>query len=247
MTKMLTSFVDIFGTSAGALREPYATQFKHYITIPNNARPLWIRQRRLAPAETTYLKKYIQQLQAIDAIEPTTSPWNSQVILVKKKGAAAGDFRVTVNMKPLNRLLKPQNFPMPNIVDIFDKMGNAQYFTTLDCTQGYYHIPLAEECRDFTAFSTPDGHWRYKVLPMGIQSAPAAWQSFMSSFFGHESSSSVHGRCYHRFIHVRRALSNANASAGTLSSSRGQAEPSKMPFWANGGKISGTHCLTQRH
>ena len=105
MTKMLTSFVDIFGTSAGALREPYATQFKHYITIPNNARPLWIRQRRLAPAETTYLKKYIQQLQAIDAIEPTTSPWNSQVILVKKKGAAAGDFRVTVNMKPLNRLL----------------------------------------------------------------------------------------------------------------------------------------------
>ena len=183
---MLAFLHEVAGQSSslpGRLREPYATKFRHYIELDGQKRrrPLWIRTRRMSELETKYLNAYVEELKAIDAIEESISPWNSQVIIVPKKDKA--EFRVTVNLKPLNQLIQPKAFPMPNIVDIFDKMGNARYFSVLDCAQGFLHIPLAPESRPYTAFSTPNGHWQYKVMPMGLQSAPAAWQAFMSSLF----------------------------------------------------------------
>ena len=172
-----------FSLLPGRLREPYSTRFQHFIQLDKGKRrrPLWIRTRRFSQTETKFLDQYVEQLKAIDAIEECISPWNSQVIIVPKKDK--GDFRVTVNLKPLNRLIEPKAFPMPNVVDIFDRVGNARYFSVLDCAQGFLHIPLAPESRQYTAFSTPNGHWQYKVMPMGLQSAPAAWQAFMSSLF----------------------------------------------------------------
>jgi len=73
--------------------------------------------------------------------------------------------------------------PLPNIQDILDKLGRARYFSTLDCASGYWQVPLAEEDRTKTAFSTPTGHYEYFRMPFGLKSAPSTFQRLMNSVF----------------------------------------------------------------
>ena len=94
--KMLEALADVFGVSPGRLQGNWAKRFKHYIEISKSARPIYMKQRRMAPKEAEFLRKYIQELKAIDAIENTISPWNSQVILVPKAGKR-DEFRPTSN------------------------------------------------------------------------------------------------------------------------------------------------------
>ena len=73
-------------------------------------------------------------------------------------------------------------FPSLNIQDIVNKLGRARYFSALDCDR-YRQVPLAEEDRAKTAFSTPTGHYEYLRMPFGLKSAPSTFQSLMNSIF----------------------------------------------------------------
>jgi len=45
---------------------------------------------------------------------------------------------------------------------------------------GYHQIEVAEQDRTKTAFSTKEGHWKYKRLPFGLKTAPATFQHMMN-------------------------------------------------------------------
>ena len=54
-----------------------------------------------------------------------------------------------------------------------------QYFTSLDLVRGYYQLPLHENSREMTAFSTPNNLYQFKKLPFGLRNAPLAFQRAM--------------------------------------------------------------------
>ena len=51
--------------------------------------------------------------------------------------------------------------------------------TKIDCTSGYWQIQLDENSKKLTAFTTKDGRWQYKSLPMGITNAAPTFQRNM--------------------------------------------------------------------
>jgi len=69
---------------------------------------------------------------------------------------------------------------LPNITDILAQLGNAKYFSTLDLASGYHQIPMQEEYKKKTAFSTPYGHFEYNRMSFGLKNAPATFQRLMN-------------------------------------------------------------------
>ena len=45
----------------------------------------------------------------------------------------------------------------------------------MDVASGYWHIPLAEQDQENTAFVCSDGVYQFKVLPFGLTGAPGAF------------------------------------------------------------------------
>lgn len=53
---------------------------------------------------------------------------------------------------------------MPNITEIFDKLGFCQFFSTLDLATGYHQVLIDLKDRPKTAFSTPTGHYVFNRM-----------------------------------------------------------------------------------
>ena len=84
-----------------------------------------------------------------------TTAW-SQILLVKKP---SGAWRFCVDYRGLNECLKPLGWLIPNIRQLFERIGSKRpkYFAVVDLTQGYYQIELEESSRKYAAFMTPTG------------------------------------------------------------------------------------------
>jgi len=118
-----------------------------------------------------------------DIIQPSTSPWNSPILVIPKKVDAAGKqkWRIVVDFRRVNEATIGDNFPIPLISEILDTLGNSKYFSTIDCASGFLQIPVKLEDRPKTAFSAAYGHYEYKRMPMGLKCAPSTFQRLMST------------------------------------------------------------------
>ncbi|XP_054869454.1 uncharacterized protein LOC118469629 [Amphiprion ocellaris] len=54
----------------------------------------------------------------------------------------------------------------------------------MDLTSGFYNIPMAEEDKKYTAFTTPMGLYEYNRMPQGLCNSPASFMRMMLSIFG---------------------------------------------------------------
>ena len=59
------------------------------------------------------------------------------------------------------------------------RLHRAKVFTSLDVSNGFWHVVLDEESSFCTTFNTPFGRYRWKRMPFGIRSAPEVFQRKM--------------------------------------------------------------------
>jgi hypothetical protein len=115
-------------------------------------------------------------------IEPSQSPFNSPVVLARKKD---GTYRLCLDFRAVNQRTVMTPFPLPNVGTIFERLQGSKHFCKLDLASGFLQIPLSQESRKFTAFSTENGHYQFTRMPFGLTNSPLFFQKTMNEVLGH--------------------------------------------------------------
>ena len=159
--------------------------FHPHIVDPGDENPSNMRKcryYRLTPFMQKYMDKEIATLLKLGFIEPSSSSWRSPALLVKKPN---GDFRLVVNYKNLNKLIKPQHFPLVTAEELWCEMGQQKprIFSTLDLFSGFHQIALDEDSKEKTTFVVRSGLYQWTRMPMGLANSPATFGRTMSTIF----------------------------------------------------------------
>ena len=105
-------------------------------------------------------------------IRHSISPYGAPILFVCQK---TGELRMCVNFHSLNMQMHLDMFPIPCIHDIFDKLGKAQIFSTVDLSSAYHQVRIKEDHEHKTAFLTPMGLFEYIIMPLGLTNALATF------------------------------------------------------------------------
>ena len=132
--------------------------------------------RRMPFVVRKEVAKQLKDMQRNNVIQPSSSPWSSPVVMVRKRD---GSHRFCVDYRALNTVTKADTFPLPRIDDLLKCLGGARYFSTLDLASGFWQIPMEATSREKTAFATPHGLFEFLVMPFGLTNAPAVFQRLM--------------------------------------------------------------------
>ena len=118
------------------------------------------------------------ELKAKGAIKKvTTSEWATPIVTpVKKDGSVrvCGDFKVTINSE-----LEVDEYPLPNIDDIYASLGGGTLFSIIDLHHTYLQMEVEEHSRPFLTINTTRGLYQYQRLPYGVALVSAIWQRAM--------------------------------------------------------------------
>jgi hypothetical protein len=81
------------------------------------------------------IEKQVHGMLNSSLIQPSTRPFSSSVLLVKKKD---GSWHFCMNYHALNAAIVKDRFPIPTVDDMLDELYGALYFTKLDLRAGYH-------------------------------------------------------------------------------------------------------------
>ncbi len=104
-------------------------------------------------------------------MQPT--PWVSPVVAVSKKDDS---LHICLDMHMANQAINRVRYPIPTVNDVSLDLNGVKYFSKLDLAQAYHQLPLAEESRYITTFSTHLGLFRYKRLAYGNNASAEIFQ-----------------------------------------------------------------------
>nr|VZI08406.1 unnamed protein product [Spirometra erinaceieuropaei] len=143
-----------------------------------DARPIRQAPRRIPIYYQRDLEKMIQDMLNRSIVRPSSSPWASPIVLVKKKD---GTLRLCVDYRRLNSVTKRDSFPLPRIDNTIDALSGAAWFSTLDLASGYWQVEVHPADRAKTAFMVPSGLYEFNMMPFGLANAPATFQRLMTT------------------------------------------------------------------
>ena len=171
MLSVLKEFEDVLSDVPGRT-SAYVYDIKLTSSTPVRRKPYPTPQALQAE-----FRKEVQAMLEAGIIEPSDSPYSSPPVIVKKKD---GTNRYCVDFRQINNISVFDAEPMPRLDELFQQIGTeSRYVSKIDLCKGYWQVPLSEGSKPITAFPTDLGLMQFKVMPFGLQCAPAAFSRLM--------------------------------------------------------------------
>ena len=85
-----------------------------------------------------------------------------------------------MDFKKQNAVTRADSYPLPRIEDCIE-VGKAKYVTTFDLLKGNWQICTSNKAyKETFSLVTPKGLYQYRVMPFGMQNAPAMFQRMIN-------------------------------------------------------------------
>ena len=173
IAKLLSEYQDVFSKHDDDLG--LTSLAEHQIDL-TDSKPIKQPFRRVPLAFVNEEKQAIDKLLRQGVIRPSNSPWASPLCLVRKKD---GSVRPCVDYRRLNKVTKPDAFPVPKVDECIDAISGSTIFSTVDLTCGYFQVPVREQDIPKTAFVSRHGLYEFTSTPFGMINSGATFQRVM--------------------------------------------------------------------
>ena len=172
--KMLNEFRDVFANDNDELGRTHLREFR---IETGDSPPIAVRARRTPYHLRGEVARQISNMERLDIIQKSNSPWSAPLLMVKKSD---GGYRFAVDFRALNAETATEVAYLPSVRECLDSLAGSQLYTTLDLNSAYWQVPIAVQDRPKSAFSTETNQWEFKVMPFGMKNAPSCFVRLMS-------------------------------------------------------------------
>ena len=135
---------------------------------------------RPTPVPTEYpkresLESEIEALLQKRAIRPVpTKSWGrgftSTFFLTPKK--EPGAWRPIINLRPLNRFIRPKKFRMETIKSVIQSLSLPAWASSIDLKDAYLHVPIHPRDFEYLRFFYNGRLFEFTALPFGLSTSP---------------------------------------------------------------------------
>ena len=153
---------------------------KHEIKTGDHP-PIKQHPNRTSFSQRLEINTQVKQMERNGIIRKSCSPWSSPVVLSRKKD---NSWRFCVDYRRLNKITKQDQYPLPRISDIIDRVSGSKFYSTIDLFSAYWQVEMDEKDIEKTAFITPDAFYEFCRLPFGLVNAPGTFQRLIDLVLG---------------------------------------------------------------
>jgi hypothetical protein len=173
----MKEFPDVFSWSYEDLKVYDTNIIQHVIPIRDDQKPFKHKLRRINPLLLPLIEKEVRKFfDAKIIVSLRFSKWLANLVPVRKK---SGEIRLCVDFRNLNRVSLKDNYPLPKMDYILQKVVGSQKMSMLDGFSGYNQIMVHPDDQEKTTFTTPWGTFMYAKMPFGLMNAGETFQRAM--------------------------------------------------------------------
>ena len=132
-----------------ALKKMSVSLPKSFSHLSEDCRPIAHKPRKCSQVDLHFIPDETRRLLSDDLIEPNSSPWRAQVLVVKEQ---SGKRRMVIDYsRTINRFTQLDAYPLPRIDELVNELAQYRVFTTVDLKSAYHQLELNPRNRQFTA------------------------------------------------------------------------------------------------
>ena len=139
----------------------------------------------------------ITQLLTKRAIVPVYPPFRrgfwSTFFLAPKK---TGDWRPILNLKPLNKFIKPKRFRMETLASVLACPIKGMWAASLDLSDAYLHVPISPQDQRYLRFKVQGQTYEFRCLPFGLSTSPRVFTLLVRAVAAYLKHRGVNICCY---------------------------------------------------
>ena len=150
---LLKQYSNVFAWYYDDLKVYDTSVIRHTIPLKENENPFKQKLRRVNPLLLPLIENEIRKLfDAKIIICLRHSKWLANIVPMRKKNS---EIRLCMDFRNLNRVSLKDNYPLPKIGHIHQKVVGAHRISTLDGFLGYNQILVHPQDQEKTTFTTP--------------------------------------------------------------------------------------------
>lgn len=160
----------------------FTSAIKHRIETTDEI-PVHAKTYRYPHCHEKEIAKQIEKMLQQNVIRHSNSPWSSPIWVVPKKldASQTPKWRIVIDYRKVNEKTICDRYPIPNIVEILDKLGKCNYFSVIDLVSGFHQIEVHPDDIKKTAFAVNHGKYEFTKMPFGLKNAPSTFQRVMDN------------------------------------------------------------------